>query len=180
MHFIIFDLEATCWQGNQDFREREVIEIGAIKSDHYGHRISDFQAFVRPVLFPDLSPYCVKLTGITQADIDGAAGFRQVIKQFRDWCESGTSEYTLCSWGSKDLEFLYHDCELHSVDASWLDTYIDLKEQYHDIFNIPQRMGLKKSLRFENIPFEGQHHRALDDAENLFSLFDKHRDVWMY
>ena len=180
MRFIIFDLEATCWPGNQQFRDQEIIEIGAIMSDHFGNRISSFESFVKPQRYPDLSPYCVNLTGIEQEDINSALGFDRVANRFVDWLESHDGEFVLCSWGGKDLELLQGDCQRHQVNDDWLNNYIDLKDQYHQIFSIPKRIGLVKALKRESIMFEGSHHRAMDDAENLFTLFDKHRDMWMY
>jgi inhibitor of KinA sporulation pathway (predicted exonuclease) len=85
MQFIVFDLEATCWEGNLMGRQQEIIEIGAIRMDAYGHRKGTFQRFVKPVKSPSLSVYCKKLTGITQQDIDTALQFKYAGAQFRDW-----------------------------------------------------------------------------------------------
>lgn len=180
MQFIIFDLEATCWPGNQDFRQQEIIEIGAIKSDHYGHRLSEFQTFVKPRLFPDLSPYCVQLTGISQSEVDSAPDFGRAVSRFRSWFADDDETCLLCSWGGRDRELLEDNCKLFGLDVTWLEDYIDLKAQYHQLNNMSRLSGLKKTLKRESLAFEGNHHRALDDANNLFNLFRKYRDVWMY
>lgn len=180
MHFVIFDLEATCWDGNTLGREQEIIEIGALISDPYGDQIATFQDFVRPVMNPNLSHYCTKLTGIEQKDIDRARTFQRVGAAFEDWIYANADDYILCSWGGKDHEFLQDDCSRHRMDSDWLDHYIDLKDQYHSIKGLNRKRGLKRTLMNEGFEFEGDHHRAFDDAANLFRLFVKYRDRWMY
>jgi len=180
MRFVIFDLEATCWDGHAVGREQEIIEIGAVLTDLYGNRISDFQQFVRPVQNPSLSHYCTKLTGITQDDVADAAPFDRVVETFIRWIDVDSMDYTLCSWGDKDLELLENDCSSFGIDQDWLKPYIDLKEQYHQIKGLQRKRGLKNTLTRENLEFEGAHHRALDDAINLFALYLKYKDSWMY
>ena len=36
MNFIIFDLEATCWEGKPPNMVQETIEIGAVRINPYG------------------------------------------------------------------------------------------------------------------------------------------------
>ena len=180
MRFIIFDLEATCWDGNMLGREQEIIEIGAVLTDPFGTTHSTFQRFVRPVVHPSLSPYCINLTGITPDDVRSAGTFGQVIGAFQEWLDVYEGPYVLCSWGSKDQELLLADCDRHGVEADWLDPYIDLKQQYHEINGIQRKRGLKRTLKAEQMEFEGDHHRALDDAITLFNLFVRYRDSWMY
>lgn len=180
MQFVVFDLEATCWDGNMMGREQEVIEIGALSIDMYGDKNGEFKRLVRPVANPNLSHYCTKLTGITQDDVNTARSFGQVGQQFEDWIYDIDEEYLLCSWGDKDLEFLQSDCRRHKLDTDWLEHYIDLKAQYHKIKRIQRKKGLKRVLQAEGFEFEGSHHRAFDDALNLSNIFIKYRDQWMY
>jgi inhibitor of KinA sporulation pathway (predicted exonuclease) len=178
MEYIIFDLEATCWEGNQMGRNQEIIEIGAFRLDHYGKIEDEFQRFVKPTIYPVLSAYCRKLTGIEQSDIDSARAFRTAGNQFMEWIHNSGEDYCLCSWGAKDHALLVHDCRNARMETEWLDHYIDLKAQYHDFRNLSQKIGLKKALLREGIEFDGAHHRALDDARNLTELFVRHLDMW--
>ena len=180
MRFIIFDLEATCWEGNQVGRNQEVIEFGAVCTDRFGDCKSTFSRLVKPEQNPSLSYYCTNLTGITQADVDSAKSFERVVSEFMNWIDIEDDQYLLCSWGDKDIDFLQSDCINNNVEIDWLVRYIDLKTQYHRIRGLQRKRGLKKVLAFEQIEFEGSHHRAYDDAVNLFSLFTKYRDLWMY
>ena len=180
MYFVIFDLEATCWEGNTLGRQQEIIEIGALICNLYGDQVAGFKQFVRPVMNPGLSFYCTQLTGITQADVDRARPFGRIGAAFEEWIYQHADEFVLCSWGGKDLELLESDCYRHGMDTDWLGNYIDLKEQYHKIKGIHRKRGLRKSLAKEGLDFEGDHHRAYDDAANLYRLFVKYRDCWMY
>ena len=180
MDFIIFDLEATCWEGNAVGRQQEIIEIGALRMDPYGEVHETFQQFVKPAMQPRLSVYCKQLTGISQGDVDRAESFSRVFAQFREWLGPDTDNMLLCSWGAKDKELIMRDMRVHQMSNGWLPPFIDLKSQYHEIKGIRRKMGLKRVLDREGFDFEGSHHRALDDAANLCHLFRKYLDSWMF
>ena len=179
MDYIIFDLEATCWEGNQMHRKQEIIEIGAVRLDAYGKRLSSFQKFIKPSEHPMLSPYCRQLTGIQQREIDSARDFRHAGRQFIEWVLGTDEDYTLCSWGARDRALLTSDCASAGLETDWLVPYIDLKLQYHQINGLQRKLGLKKCLLREGMVFDGNHHRALDDAMNLAGLFLRYLDIWV-
>ena len=83
MNFIILDLEATCWQGNDMNRRQEIIELGAYRVNGYREWIDSFQKFVKPVEHPRLSAYCTELTGISQDQVTKARPFEEVYYQFQ-------------------------------------------------------------------------------------------------
>lgn len=115
MHHIICDLEATCWAGERRPDKMEIIEIGAVKlASAAGPVLDDFCAFVRPLLEPSLSDFCRELTGITQADVDGAESFPVVLQRFLAWM--GEPPLVFCSWGRYDLNQLRQDCARHNID----------------------------------------------------------------
>ena len=178
MEFIVFDLEATCWDDNLMGREQEIIEIGALRINPYGEVTGQFQTFVKPLYQPRLSVYCKELTGITQSDVDAAEHFASAGHRFREWINDEAP--VLCSWGARDLELLQSDCAVHKLPNAWLDGYFDLKDQYHDFKGLSKKRGLKRVLLSEGFEFEGNHHRALDDAMNLSHLFTRYIDSWMY
>ena len=180
MNFIIFDLEATCWQGKPPGLVQEIIEIGAYLMTPYGEVIGEYNRFVRPHLNPHLSSFCQELTSIEQEDVDRAAYFPDVIEEFQDWAGILEEEYLLCSWGRFDRTLLRQDCELHQMESDWTDQHINIKAQYRDLHRLSRAVGLKKAIRREGLEFEGTHHRAIDDAANLLRIFVKYLDVWRY
>lgn len=180
MNFIIYDIEATCWEGRPPSMVQETIEIGAVKMDNYGDVLGTFQRFVRPVLHPQMSLFCKRLTDIDQADINRASDFPRVIEDFKDWADIWDEDYLLCSWGSFDQKLFRQDCQLHRLEDEWTDAFINLKRQYHDIKGLRRQRGLKRSVEAEGFEWTGDHHRALDDAINLAKIFRKHLDMWQY
>ena len=178
MKYIVFDLEATCWDGAPPNDVREIIEIGALKLNRYGEVIDTFSRFVRPKVNFQLSHYCMALTGIQQLEIGTASLFPVVIESFIHWADIWEVDYTLVSWGAKDLELLLNDCILHHVETDWINSHINLKKQYKDLKALHKPIGLLGALKREGYDFEGRHHRGLDDAINLAKIFLKYIDEW--
>lgn len=176
MHYIIFDLEATCWEGDKS-KPNEIIEIGALKLNEHFEIVDEFQAFVKPVLYPELSDFCKKLTSITQQEVDGANTFNIVSEQFKIWM--GRS-YLLCSWGKYDKNQLQKDCILHQKDFTWTKRHISLKHQYIDQYKVSKRnAGMGAALRQFGLPLVGTHHRGIDDARNIAAIFIANRPNWI-
>lgn len=180
MNFIIFDLEATCWEGKPSEKTQEIIEIGAIKINGLGEEEDRYSRLVRPVLYPYLSGYCQELTGIRQIDVDRAASFPVVVEDFIDWAEIEEEDYLLCSWGSFDKRLLIQDCRLHRLEADWVAPHINLREQYQDFRRLRRPRGLRAAVEAEGYEFSGTHHRALADAENLAKLFVQFLGEWQF
>ena len=59
--FILYDLEATCWRTSRPKRV-EIIEVGAVKVNEKLEIVSEFCAFVRPLMHPVISKFCTSLT----------------------------------------------------------------------------------------------------------------------
>jgi inhibitor of KinA sporulation pathway (predicted exonuclease) len=178
--FIVFDIEATCWEGRPPSMTQEIIEIGALSIDQYGEVRGAFSKFIKPVLNPSLSIFCRQLTTIEQTDINRAREFPQVIEAFQDWIDIFDEDYLLCSWGNFDRKMLIQDCQLHRLDSEWAEQHINLKQQYQEIKRLPRPRGLKTALKAEGFEFTGTHHRGIDDAENLAKIFVKYLDMWQY
>ena len=180
MQFIVLDLEATCWQGYTPDWRQEVIEIGAFKVTSFGEAIDSFHLMVKPTEHPSLSAYCTELTGIAQQEVEHAPQFPQAKDRFMDWIALDIDDFHLCSWGSKDALILKEECEYHHIDTDWLEEFKDIKHHYHRLKRLNYKQGLVKTLDKEGIPYEGELHRALSDAENLCRLFSKYIDEWQF
>ncbi|MFI0773249.1 exonuclease domain-containing protein [Streptomyces sp. NPDC021212] len=74
--FVVFDLEFTSWPGalEQDWgapgQLREIVQIGALRLREDFSVVEEYEALVRPVANPQLSPYFTDLTGIGQEAVD--------------------------------------------------------------------------------------------------------------
>jgi len=177
-NYIVYDLEATCWEYKPPGYVQEIIEIGAFRVNAYGEIRGKFNRFVRPVVHPILSPFCKQLTQISQQDISRAATFPEVIEEFWQWARIGEEDYTLCSWGGLDQKMLIHDCRLHRLETDWAEPHVNLKQQYMQLKGLRRPVGLLKAVELENIPFTGTHHRGISDAENLTKIFLKYLGHW--
>lgn len=181
MNFIVYDVEATCWEGKPPNLVQEIIEIGAVSLSEFGEVQGSFNRLIRPVLHPNLSLFCRQLTTIDQISINRARPFVEVVEDFQDWIGVyDGDEYLLCSWGTFDQKILKQDCILHQMDWEWTEQHINVRKQYHDLKKWKTYKGLKKVVEVEGFEFTGVYHRGLSDAENLAKIFIKHIDMWRY
>ncbi len=181
MNYIIYDLEATCWQYDFEARGKreEIIEIGALKINEKGEIIARFESFVQPSFDLELSDFCKSLTSISQEQVNEAPYFPEAVKGFKEWIGLGeNTNYLLCSWGSFDKSALFNNCRMHGLESDWVKQYTNLKNQYPRIKRIGREMGLKRAVAAEGFEFEGIAHRAISDAENLAKIFIKYMPLW--
>ena len=166
MRYVIVDLEATCWEKGTDRLRMEIIEIGAVLlASGEGPVVSEFGEFVRPVVEPTLSDFCRQLTHIRQHDVDSADRFPAVFARFLHWI--GAEPFMLCSWGAYDLDQFRTDCGRHAVPfPASFERHINLKREFA-VLHKSKPCGMAAALRRMNLPLEGTHHRARDDARNI-------------
>lgn len=175
--FIIFDLEATCYDRNNTTEDKpigfrnEIIEIGAYKIDNNGKIIDSFSKFLKPKKFPHISNFCNSLTTIKQSDIDNAENAKDVLDEFFDW--AGNS--TFVSWGHYDKRQLQDDLKLNGLDKELIndDNHYSLKHLYGEWNNI-KPVGTGYALKLEKMQFDGIPHRGIDDAKNISKIFIKY------
>ena len=169
--YIVLDLEATCCNANTIKRHQmEIIEIGAVAVSRGNFEVLDrFQSLVRPVFRPKLTSFCTRLTSITQEQVDGAPDFPEACEQFRLWLE-GWPGYAYCSWTDFDKMLFKNDCKRHGLAYPLLGEHLDLKRIFRNALGLRRRPGLKAAIAHVGLEFEGDQHRALDDALNTARL----------
>jgi inhibitor of KinA sporulation pathway (predicted exonuclease) len=166
-NYLVIDLEATCDDGGRvPKREMEIIEIGAVLVHATTFEpIGEFQSFVRPVRHRTLTAFCRKLTSITQAQVDAAPGFPDVIRSLRDFM---ANEHPLfCSWGNYDRGQFGLDAGYHKVELPFGSDHLNLKEAFSNALGTRKRFGMAGALRELGLPLTGTHHRGIDDARNI-------------
>lgn len=169
--YLVLDLEATCDdQGTVPREEMEIIEIGAVLLDPSSWQITEeFDAFVKPVRNPRLTPFCTRLTSITQSDVDQAAGFVEVVARLQDWL----APFRLTAWGSwgnYDRRQIEQDAAFHGIGFPIQAPHFNLKDRFTKRLKLPRRPGLGKALHIAGLAFEGTPHRAIDDVRNIARL----------
>lgn len=183
MIYILFDLEATCWEREAcNGRIGEIIEIGAVKLGENTEQLDTFQTFIKPTKNPILSEFCVGLTTIKQSDVDSAPYFAEAMLSFEDWIcgENGDfSDIMLISWGYYDKNAILQECNLKHYYGNIISMLKNHRSLKHDFAKFrSKRCGMEKALEILGIPLEGTHHRGIDDALNIAKIFKAVFEEW--
>jgi inhibitor of KinA sporulation pathway (predicted exonuclease) len=169
-HFLVIDLEATCDEDHRiPSRQMEIIEIGAVLVD--GRTLApvdELQTFVAPVRHPVLTPFCTRLTSITQADVAGAPRFPQAILKLSRFMEGRDALF--CSWGDYDRNQFDLDARHHRVALPFGGRHLNLKKRFSAELGEETRYGMAGALRRVGLTLRGVHHRGIDDARNIARL----------
>jgi inhibitor of KinA sporulation pathway (predicted exonuclease) len=173
MNYIVFDLEY-----NQPFKINsnnihykllhEILEIGAVKLNENLEIIDTFRIYVKPEVYKKINPRVVKLTKITQYDLQYSFPFTYCYEQFIKWIGS---EFILCCWGSNDILELLSSCNFYNIDISWLKVYINVQYMYMKIYNLNMDISLKNAIENSNFKIEDEMHNALNDAKYTAKIF---------
>ncbi|XP_055299823.1 ERI1 exoribonuclease 2-like [Sitodiplosis mosellana] len=191
-YLICLDFEATCW--SYDWKENaEIIEFGAILLNVNSGTIEDrFHHYVRPIRYPQLSEYCINLTGITQSMVDCQPTFSTIYSYFIDWLRmlqntkglqftssarariSDGPNTTFCSWSNWDLSFYFrNDCARnHIICQPLFKAWIDVRQLFNQIYMafINRNLRFSYALEIASIRTVGSPHSAISDAINLAKL----------
>jgi inhibitor of KinA sporulation pathway (predicted exonuclease) len=168
--YLVIDLEATCSDdGSVPREEMEIIEIGAVLVDASTFEPArEMQTFVRPIRHPKLTPFCIELTTITQADVDKAPRFPSAMAKLADFIRG--TDALFCSWGGYDRNQLQRDARRHGVRVPLGADHLNLKAAFSRRLGEPREYGTGQALRRVGLSFQGTHHRAIDDARNIARL----------
>lgn len=171
-YICVFDLELTCWDTKDpNFRpkdEMEIIELGILVCDLDLNILHEIQQFVKPVNYPQLSDYCVELTGITQIDVDQFESLEVEIDKLIAFGDlPSPQEFVWACWGS-DAFHINAEWQKQTQEEQFFDPrHINIK--FHDV----KRRGLKRALKSYGIKQVQPVHRALPDAKSALQLMKK-------
>ena len=189
-YLVCVDLEATCDELPEGLSEAEkaaypllvkrdemeTIEVGAVVLDlHQNYEpVASFCRFIRPQLKPVLTPFCTKLTTITQADVDTADAYDDVRGQLEAFLAPFADDgYMWCSWGEYDSTQLQKDADRLGSRTMFAGiAHTNLKKWHWKIHHC-RAMGLQAADGTAGLEWQGQCHRGIDDAINLGNLTAK-------
>lgn len=151
--------------------DMEVIEIGAVWATPDGVALNRFQSFVRPERNPILTPFCMRLTGIAQQDVDDAPSYPAAAEALRQFIarEAATGDIWV-SWGGYDRKQLERDSERHGVATPIALPHQNVKHLFAKAQKLGKEVGMAKAGGLVGLELAGAHHRALDDALNIVRL----------
>lgn len=171
-YWLVIDLEATTEEGGWPVTDMEIIEIGASLVNAEGREVDHFQRFVRPLRRPHLTSFCKQLTHITQANVDAAAPLVTVWPLFERWL--GAHQPRLAgwaSWGDYDRRQLEQDWQQHQLTSLLSSVpHLNLKQRFAKARKLQKPVSLNTALQLAGLSFQGQQHRALEDARNSARL----------
>lgn len=168
MDYIVLDLEWNQSHRGKDGRVKglpfEIIEIGAVKMDAERNMISQFHEIIRPVVYRRLHYKTKEIINISQKELEKARTFRQVIRDFFEWCGN---DFMMCTWGSMDLTELQRNIAYFKVKNP-LKTpllYLDIQKLFSLRYDDGKsRAALKDAVEQMGIEQDIPFHRALDDT----------------
>jgi len=179
-YFAVLDFEATCEDGNRKW-PHEIIEFPTVLIDVATLKtVDEFRTFVKPVLNPQLTPFCTELTGITQDQVDEGQTITEAMAAYGAWCVSHglTPENTLfVTCGDWDLnrmlpeQLKYDHCkmEIDPIFHKWCN----IKKAFCELRGGGRPGGMTAMLSSLGLPLVGRHHSGIDDCRNIASILCK-------
>jgi inhibitor of KinA sporulation pathway (predicted exonuclease) len=156
----------------QPFDEGDPSQSHPIRTKSHGSEadprpvVEEYQSFVRPVRHPVLLPFATKLTGITQAMVDGAPLFPEVFAGLRATLIAYRHPLVFGSWGRFDRIQLADDCTLHGLPNN-MPPHLNLKTKFSEVQGLTRKLGMAEALKLCGLKLDGAHHRGIDDARNI-------------
>lgn len=170
---LVIDFEATCWRGRPpQGMHNEIIEIGITGVDYRTKEIKFKDTILVKPKYSEISAFCTELTSIDQKLIDDeGVDFERACEILVDKFKS--RDRIWLSWGEYDKNQIEKDCRLKGVENPFGRTYFNLKPLFSFAFGLSQDLGVSTALDHLGLEFEGNAHRAIDDAYNTARILQK-------
>lgn len=170
--FLDFEMNPIA-KSNKEARaivRNEIVEIGAVKLDDSYHQIDRFSCYVCPEL-NFIERKITKLTGIRQQDIEKAQTLPCALMEFTKWI--GQAPVKIYSWSESDKIQLMTECQLKKISVPrQFRRWMDFQRVYTRLMGLSEKncLSLKNAIGAVDQNFQGEQHRAVNDAENAASL----------
>uniref|UniRef100_A0A7S4B9G8 Exonuclease domain-containing protein n=1 Tax=Chrysotila carterae TaxID=13221 RepID=A0A7S4B9G8_CHRCT len=176
-YLCVLDVEATCEEFSRNY-VHEIIELPVVLVDLEKSRVSsEFHTYVKPTANKTLSPFCTRLTGIRQSQVDAAPTLETALVQLEGWLEAqgmlldapvAERNFAFAADGPWDLKnFLDAECERKGIrKGAYFDKWVNLKQLFSDFYRV-RSCKIHKMLEFQGMTFEGRLHSGIDDSRNI-------------
>ena len=161
---IVFDLEATCWEGRENaYKSREIISLGACILDVKNLEIVDkFHMICKPEK-TEVTDYCTRITGITKEQAENGEDFGDMCKMVMK--DLNSKSVPCAAWGNDD-EKMYSECREKQCRYPFSNEYLNISLLYSLVMGKPYNNGLERSLAELGVKFVGEKHDPFWDAYN--------------
>lgn len=171
-NLLVIDFEATCDREATNY-PHEIIEFPVVLIDTLaGTVVDEFHSYVRPVVNPHLSAFCVELTGIAQEQVDSSPAFPEVLNEVEKWMDGhhlGTQKkFAVVTDGPWDMcRFMYLQCLTSSVGfPKWARKWINIRKAFCNRYRT-KKASVLTMLEGFGLAFEGRQHSGLADSRNI-------------
>ncbi|KAL5105356.1 ERI1 exoribonuclease 3 [Taenia crassiceps] len=174
---MVLDFEATCLDHGH-MQHQEIIEFPVLLLEARSLREIDcFHRYIRPVVHPQLSDFCIRLTGIIQDMVDFQPTFSTTMKDFENWVNSHFPtdreklNFAFVTCGDWDLRFMLpHQASISNYPVPpYCRRWINVKRAYAE-YTGQHVDGIVSMLRGVGLPFEGRLHSGIDDCHNIAKI----------
>ncbi len=142
----------------------EIIQIGAVRLNDDWTPGEEFQIDVKPVYFQKMHYKVKKLTGIDNARLTDACGFKEAFARFREFCGEDCTFYT---WGYDDKGIMEQNIIIHDLDLDWIRGWVNLQIIYNmQTEGDNNQKSLAAAMEHFEIEQTRVAHDALGDAYN--------------
>ena len=163
MSIIVFDMEWNMGYpkpGEDHFDE--IIEIGAVKVENWQQVTDQYKEYIRPTVHRAIHHHVRKMLPFGKKDLKGAANFRTVIQEFKEWCGPDAQ---LVSWGNSDIAVLHANLARYDLSPDWVGPVYDLQAGYAWLRQeYTRQYGLKDVVEQYGIEAPEEFHDAANDA----------------
>ena len=178
-YFLVLDFEATC-EDKTKMKPQEIIEFPVLKVNAQTMTVeSTFHTYVQPTAHPVLTPFCTKLTGITQEMVDGQPVLEEVLKEFHKWMStSGLLDpgvnFCFVTCGDWDLKtMLPSQCKHFRLPIPhYFRKWVNIKRIFEAATG-QKAKGMVGMLEYFELQLEGRHHSGIDDSRNIACILAK-------
>ncbi len=178
-YICILDFEATCWKNGINKENMEIIEFPSILykiTNNKIEHIDKFHKYVKPLINPILSDFCINLTKIKQDIIDKSDTFNFVYKKHIEWLKEYVKDEKLIfiTCGKWDFltmlprELKNKNIELDNMYKYYVNIAFEFKKKYKIKIN-----KMNDMLDYFNLEIFGIEHSGIDDTIDISNIYVK-------
>lgn len=158
---------------------KKIIEIGAVCLNLKTGVIEEnqFQIYIDPQ--EPIDPFITQLTGITQVDVDGESSLKDGLIKLNNWMTTLGCQKFVSAWGS-DWHTVFQAFKEQGVLFDY-PKHLDIKSMATILRcaypSNKSKGGLLNTMELFGLKFDGEQHRALNDAFNTAKLLNHFKSI---